>query len=103
MLRSGRLPLPAGGAEWLVEVDVAGEGYVLVYLTAHPGSAGAPAQSRLLADLPLREDQPARKLKRRVLLPEGTAAVSLSVEHRGRSHLVLGGASVAAVCENGPR
>jgi len=103
VLRSERLALPEGGAERLVEIDVAGDGYVLVYLIAHAGAKGGTTQTRLLADLPLREGQPARRLKRRVLLPEGTEAISLSVEHRGRSHLTLGGASLAAVCENGPR
>lgn len=103
VIRSAGAALPRPGREWLIELEVAGEGYVLVYLMTHRTGAETVDTSRLLADLPLRDGDGSRRLARRVRVPPDTAALSLSVEHRGRSRLVLKAARAVAVCENPPR
>ncbi len=102
VLRSATLALPPAGREWLIEMEVAGEGYVLVYLMTHRAGSAIAESSRLLADLPLRGES-ARRVARRVWVPPGTSALALSVEHRGRSQLVLKAARAVAVCDNAPR
>lgn len=100
VIRSASAALPRPGREWLIELEVAGEGYVLVYLMTHRAGVENVETSRLLADLPLREGEPGRRLARRVRVPAETASLSISVEHRGRSRLVLKAARAVAVCEN---
>lgn len=98
VLRSDEVPLPAAHNEWLIEMELAGDGYVLVYVMAHGGSTTRPLATRLLADMPLRTQDPPRKVQRRIRLPEGTVALSLSVEHRGSSRLRLASARANGTC-----
>jgi 4-amino-4-deoxy-L-arabinose transferase-like glycosyltransferase len=86
--------------EWLVEVELKGEGYVQLQLRVHD-AAGKVLETRLLGDRPLSALGGPVRLARRVVMQPGTSRLQLRLEHRAASWLRPVAARLTPLCGRG--
>jgi hypothetical protein len=99
MALSSRIGLapPTQTSEWLIDVQVEGEGYLQV-LASWLDADGRVIERRLVADRPLAAGDGVVRLARRVLARPGTRQLELRLEHRAASRLRPLAASVEPLC-----
>lgn len=86
--------------EWLLKLQLAGEGYVQVLVQPHGAGAGGVRQ--LVADRPLAAAAGEVSLQRRLRIDAAATRLELRVEHRADSRLRVLGAWLVAPCAPRP-
>jgi hypothetical protein len=87
-------PGSAPAREWLLQLELAGEGYVQAIVRPH-GAGGAP---QLVADRPLTADRGAQVVQRRLRIESSAQRLELRLEHRADSRLRVLDASLVPQC-----